>query len=282
VADPASTDELPPRPEPPLPIAISQCLLGSEVRYDGSGARSSFPHAALDGLFEYRGICPEVGIGMGTPRAPIRLVGDPDAPRVVGVADPTVDVTAELHDYGLRMASTLGDAVGYVFMKNSPSCGLYRVKVYPHDGQRVTGAPLTSGRGAYAAAVTAALPDLPAEENGRLHDPVLRKTSSPARSPTPTGSALDRAGLEPAAADRVPQPLQVPADGAQRAALSARRTPARRPARRSGGKGSDYIALLMDGLSVPATRRGHANVLSHLQGYFKSRSTAPPVRSSTS
>jgi uncharacterized protein YbgA (DUF1722 family)/uncharacterized protein YbbK (DUF523 family) len=269
VADPASTDDLPPRPEPPLPIAISQCLLGSEVRYDGSGARSSFPHAALDGLFEYRGICPEVGIGMGTPRAPIRLVGDPDAPRVVGVADPTVDVTAELHDYGLRMASTLGDAVGYVFMKNSPSCGLYRVKVYPHDGQRVTGAPLTSGRGAYAAAVTAALPDLPAEENGRLHDPVLRENFVTRAFAYAHWRALDRAGLS--------RRRLIAFHSRYKYLLMAHSVPHYQRAGRLladlrgdlEAKGSDYIALLMEGLSVPATRRGHANVLSHLQGYFK-------------
>ena len=74
--------DLPPRPEPPLPIGISQCLLGDEVRYDGSGARSSFPHAALTGLFAYESFCPEVGIGMTVPRDPIRLVGTVDDYRV--------------------------------------------------------------------------------------------------------------------------------------------------------------------------------------------------------
>ena len=77
--------DFPARPEAPLSIGISQCLLGTEVRYDGSGARSSFPHDALAGLFEYRGICPEVAIGMGVPREPIRLIADPAGPKAVGV-----------------------------------------------------------------------------------------------------------------------------------------------------------------------------------------------------
>lgn len=272
VADPTSGDlDLPPRPEPPLPIAISQCLLGSEVRYDGSGARSSFPHAALDGLFEYRGICPEVGIGMGTPRAPIRLVGDPGSPRVVGVADPGVDVTEALDDYGRRTAGSLGDVVGYVFMKNSPSCGLFRVKVYPHDGERVTGAPLTAGRGAYAAAVTRALPDLPVEENGRLHDPVLRENFVTRAFAYGHWQALRRSGLSRA--------RLIAFHSCYKYLLMAHSVPHYQRAGRLladlrgdlDAKGADYIALLMEGLSVSATRRGHANVLSHLQGYFKSR-----------
>jgi len=171
-------DDLPERPEPPLTLAISECLLGTEVRYDGSGARSSYPHGLLEGLFEYRGICPEMAIGMGTPRDPIRLVGTIDRPRAVGVKAPDADFTEALADFGRRQAACLDDVVGYVFMKNSPSCGLFRVKVYPAENGRVTGAPDPRGRGVYAAAVTGALPDLPAEESGRLHDPLLREKAS--------------------------------------------------------------------------------------------------------
>ena len=270
MADPSpAAAELPPRPEAPLPIGISQCLLGDEVRYDGSGARSSFPHAALDGLFEFRRICPEVGIGMGTPRAPIRLVGVPDQPRVVGVADPGVDVTEALDGYGRRMAASLGDVAGYVFMKNSPSCGLFRVKVYPHDGERVTGAPHMSGRGAYAAAVTRALPNLPVEENGRLHDPVLRENFVTRAFAYAHWQQLTAAGLT--------RHRLIAFHSRYKYLLMAHSVP---HYQRTGAllsdlkgdlaaKGADYVALLMEGLARPATRRGHANVLSHLQGYFK-------------
>lgn len=266
----AQADGLPPRPEPPLPIGISQCLLGAEVRYDGSGARSSFPHAALDGLFEFRGICPEVGIGMGTPRPPIRLVGDPERPRVIGVADPGVDVTDALGDYGRRMAASLGGVAGYVLMKNSPSCGLFRVKVYPHDGERVTGAPQLSGRGAYAAALTAALPTLPVEENGRLHDPVLRENFVTRVFAYAHWQRLQAAGLSRA--------RLIAFHSRYKYLLMAHSVPHYQLAGQLlsdlrgdlAAKAADYLVLLMEGLARPATRRGHANVLSHLQGYFKS------------
>ena len=82
--------DFPDRPLPPLKIAISECLLGREVRYDGSDAATSFPQRALEDVFTYVPICPEVGIGLGVPRDPIRLIGDPRQPSVVFV-NPDVD-----------------------------------------------------------------------------------------------------------------------------------------------------------------------------------------------
>jgi uncharacterized protein YbgA (DUF1722 family)/uncharacterized protein YbbK (DUF523 family) len=261
----------PARPEPPLSIAISECLLGSEVRYDGSGARSSYPHAVLSGLFDYRGICPEVAIGMGTPREPVRLEGDVAAPRVIGVRDPSLDVTEALRAYGRDRAAALDDVVGYVFMKGSPSCGLFRVKVYRVDGDRVAGPPTKQGRGAYAAAVLEGRPDLPAEENGRLHDPVLRENFVTRVFAYAHWRALERAGLT---AGRL-----VEFHSRYKYLLMAHSVPHYERAGRLladlksdlPGKARAYVTLLMEGLSNPAGRRGHANVLSHLQGYFKRR-----------
>ena len=265
----------PARPEPPLPIAISQCLLGSEVRYDGSGARSSYPHASLSDLFDYRGICPEVAIGLGTPREPIRLVGDAASPRVVGVKDPSRDVTEALRDYGREQAASLGDVAGYVFMKGSPSCGLFRVKVYPVDGDRVTGAPSKQGRGAYAAAVLEGQPNLPAEENGRLHDPVLRENFVTRVFAYAHWQALERVGIT---AGRL-----VEFHSRYKYLLMAHSVPHYERAGRLladlkhdlPDKARAYVALLMEGLANPAGRRGHANVLSHLQGYFKRQLDGP-------
>ena len=101
---------VPPRPAAPLMIAISDCLTGAKVRYDGAGKRSGLCHDQLEGIFEFRGICPEVGIGMGVPRDPIQLVGSADRPRAVGVADPAFDVTDRLAAFGRAIAPQLADA----------------------------------------------------------------------------------------------------------------------------------------------------------------------------
>lgn len=264
--------EFPARPQPPLPLAISQCLLGDRVRYDGSGARSAFPHAAFSGLFEYRGICPEVAIGLGTPRAPIRLVDDEAERRVLGVKDPSLDVTAALVDCARREAAGLSDVAGYVFMKGSPSCGLFRVKVYRRgtDGT-VSGAPARTGRGAYAAAVVESRPELPVEENGRLHDPVLRENFVTRVFAYAHWQALERVGVTRgglvAFHSRYKYLLMAHS-------VSHYRRAGRLIADLEGDleeKARAYVGLLMEGLATPAGRRGHANVLSHLQGYFKRR-----------
>ena len=147
--------------EPPLTIGISQCLLGDPVRYDGVGAASSFPADKLHGLFEYVGLCPEMAIGLGVPRKPIRLVGTASENRVVGVVDPSLDVTDALNEFGEQSIAQIANFDGYVFMHNSPSCGLHRTKVYPPGGN----APAARvGRGAFACTVTEKLPNLPVEE----------------------------------------------------------------------------------------------------------------------
>jgi len=262
---------LPDRPGAPLPLAISECLLGAEVRYDGSGARSSLPHEALDGLYEYRGICPEVGIGMGVPRAPIRLIGTAEAPSAVKVKAPHEDYTDALKDFGLAAAESLQDVCGYIFMKGSPSCGLFRVKVYPHERGVVTGAPALRGRGVHASAVTERLPLLPVEENGRLHDAVLRENFVTRTFAYAHWLALVRQGISAAAL--------VAFHSRYKYLLMAHSVPHYREAGRLlsnlkddvGGRAAGYVAVLMEGLARPASRKSHANVLSHLQGYLKRR-----------
>lgn len=267
-------DELVARPRPPFLVAISECLLGRAVRYDGSSARSSFPHTVFEGLFEFRGICPEVAIGMGIPRSPVRIVGSPEDCRVVGVDDSSFDVTDPLTAFGRSTAASLTDVVGYVFMQNSPSCGLFRVKVYPVTARgQVTGAPAPKGRGAHAAAVVEAVPELPVEENGRLNDPVLRENF--------VTRIYAYAHWRACFADvqKLSAAALVAFHGRYKYLLMAHSVPSYREAGRLlsdlredvPGKAGRYIALLMRGLACPAGAKGHANVLSHLQGYLKKR-----------
>ncbi len=163
--------ELVARPRPPLRVAVSACLLGAAVRYDGGSRRAALPHRALAGLFEFRGICPEVEIGMGVPREPIQLVGAPAAPRARGVRNAALDVTDKLSAFAAEVSGTLADVDGYIFMKDSPSCGLFDVEVRSRPGV----AAAAVGRGIYSAALTRLLPNLPVEECGRLFDALPRE-----------------------------------------------------------------------------------------------------------
>ncbi|HWK52743.1 MAG TPA: DUF523 and DUF1722 domain-containing protein [Hyphomicrobiales bacterium] len=153
-----------------IKVGISSCLMGAAVRYDGGHKRSSLCLDELGAHFDFVPDCPELGAGLGVPRPPVRLVGDPAAPRALGVVDASLDVTDALQGYAAQRLPALGDLCGYVFVRNSPSCGLHRVKVHADAGQP----PRERGRGLFAAAFTAAYPDVPVEEEGRLRDPVLR------------------------------------------------------------------------------------------------------------
>ena len=110
-------------PADEIRMGISSCLLGEEVRFDGGHKRDRFIVGTLSQFFRFVPVCPEVAIGLGTPREPIRLVSVGDDVRVRGVRTPDLDVTQPLRDYGREMADRLRDISGYILKRGSPSCG---------------------------------------------------------------------------------------------------------------------------------------------------------------
>ena len=143
-------------------IGVSACLLGAKVRFNGGHKRDRYVDNVLREHFELSPFCPEVAIGMGTPREPIRLVGARGEIRAVGTRDRSVDVTAPLRDYAGEVASRFPRLSGFILKKGSPSCGMERVKVYDKNG-----VPSPNGRGLFAAALMETRPLLPCEEEGR-------------------------------------------------------------------------------------------------------------------
>ncbi len=155
-----------------IPIAISSCLLGNKVRFDGGHKQSKYCLNTLNDWFEYQPICPEMGIGMPAPRPPIRLIENEDkAIRVVQVDDHSYDVTDELKAFAKGKLPELNDVSGYIVIRNSPSCGMERVKVYHQNGNPAG----RSDRGVYINEIMNERPELPVEEEGRLQDPKLRE-----------------------------------------------------------------------------------------------------------
>jgi uncharacterized protein YbbK (DUF523 family) len=154
----------------PIRVGISACLLGDKVRFDGGHKRDAFLTETFGRFVEWVPVCPEVECGLGTPRESMRLVRVEHGVRLLTVKS-GVDLTRRMERFSRSRASALvgEDLSGFVFKKDSPSCGLERVKVY--DGHR---APARSGRGLFAAALVDACPYLPVEEEGRLADPRLR------------------------------------------------------------------------------------------------------------
>src|SRR4029079_8632960 len=139
----------------PLRLGVSSCLLGAEVRFDGGHKRDRFLTDVLGPYVQWVPVCPELETGMGVPREAVRLVGDPATPRMLGVRSGT-DHTVAMRRYAEARVRALAalDLSGYVFKKDSPSCGMERVRVHPPGG----GMPSCRGRGLFAAAFMDAYP----------------------------------------------------------------------------------------------------------------------------
>ena len=148
---------------------MSACLLGQRVRFDGGHKRNDFLVGSLTDFLDVVPVCPEVGIGMGIPRPPIRLVGNPERPRAVGVDDAALDVTEQLLSFARRRVSSLGDISGYILKRSSPNCGMDGVKVHGTKGTT----PDYRGIGIFARVLMEAKPLLPVVEETGLKDPVL-------------------------------------------------------------------------------------------------------------
>ncbi len=252
-----------PRPKPPLVVGISDCLTGARVRYDGDHKRDGLPHTRqLQALFEWRGFCPEVSVGMGVPRPPIRLVGDPAAPRALRVDDATCDFTDVLAGYAATVVREAGlDLAGYVFTENSPSCGLHSVNVFADSSND----PVPAGRGIYASALSNALPDLPLEEAGRLFDDEIRESFIDRVFAYAHWSALARAGLSTAALSEFHgcyEYLLMAHSVAHCRGVARLFSDFQGPPEALGGR---YLRLLLAGLGQAATRAGHADALLHLE-----------------
>ncbi len=153
-----------------LRVGVSSCLLGMEVRWNGEHRRDRYV-AGLGRLVELVPVCPEMEIGMGVPREPVRLAGTAAAPRLVGHPSGK-DHTAAMLRFARRRVRELErlGLDGYVTKSDSPSCGLERVRVWPARG----GAPRRRGTGAFIRVLLERMPHLPVEEETRLSDPAVR------------------------------------------------------------------------------------------------------------
>ncbi|MDZ7842588.1 MAG: DUF523 and DUF1722 domain-containing protein [Gammaproteobacteria bacterium] len=251
---------------PVIRVGISSCLLGQEVRFDGGHKRDAFINRVLSEHFEFVPYCPEVAIGLGVPRDPIRLERRDGDIRVVGVRQPGLDVTQPLGDYGREVARADPGISGYILKSKSPTCGMERVKVY----DAASGIPAADGVGEFARSLMEQWPELPVEEEGRLNDPVLRenfieRVFTYRRWQELVGTGETAAGI----VEFHTRHKLLIMSHSQKAYRELGRMVADCGTGESRAFGARYISALMAALRIRATRKNHANVLQHVQGYLK-------------
>jgi uncharacterized protein YbgA (DUF1722 family)/uncharacterized protein YbbK (DUF523 family) len=253
-------------------VGVSSCLLGQEVRYNGGHARNSYVVETLADHFELLPVCPEEEVGMGTPRETVNLQGDAEAPLMIAPKSGE-DWTTRMNRYSASRCRELAleELRGYVFKSKSPSCGVWRVKLYKGKGPagRTT-------RGLFAAEFVKRFPLVPVEEEGRLRDAGLRENF------LERVFAYDRLcrlfagrwkrGDVVAFHSREKYLLMAHSprhykDLGRLVAAIAEHTPAAFRDR--------YQALFMEALTVKATTRRHVNALLHVAGHLKGIAGAP-------
>ena len=247
-------------------LGISACLLGERVRFDSGHKREPFLVESLGQFVDWVSVCPEVESGMGAPREAMRLVRVDDEIRLL-TNKTAQDKTVMLRHFSSRRVNELAeeDLCGFVLKKDSPSCGLERVKVYSPGG-----VPTKTGRGLFAEALAARFPLLPVEEEGRLNDPRLRENF--------VERIFAYRRLVTLFAKRWTMGDVVRFHTAHKLTLMAHKPDAYRRLGQLVASGAStprgelqerYASEFMAALQAMATPGRHSNVLHHMLGYFK-------------
>jgi len=152
-------------------VVISKCLEFENVRYDGGVISSVFvkklmPHA------DFIPVCPEVEIGLGTPRDPLRIVSVEGEPRLIQPAT-NLDLTDKMKAFAHSFLDSLPEVDGFILKSRSPTSAIKDAKVYPSANRKV--APISKGPGLFGRAVLQRFSDLAVEDEGRLRNPRIKE-----------------------------------------------------------------------------------------------------------
>jgi uncharacterized protein YbgA (DUF1722 family)/uncharacterized protein YbbK (DUF523 family) len=254
-----------------LRIGVSTCLLGETVRYDGGHALDRYITGTLGQHMEFVPVCPEMEAGLGVPREPLRLIGNPDSPRLLTV-NTKRDLTDTMVGWAKRRVKALEkeDLRGFIFKSKSPSSGMERVKVYTEQGRVVK-----KGVGIFAKAFMEHFPRLPVEDEGRLNDAGLRENFIERIFTLDRWRKTSKGGIT--RGDLVTfhtrHKLLILSHSPRHYQIMGKKVA------HIKGKDmlevyDDYESMLIEALCLKATVKKHTNVLLHMTGYFKKQLTA--------
>ena len=250
-----------------ITLGISTCLLGENVRYDGGHKHDRFLTDTLGKYVTYRPVCPEVECGLGVPRESMRLVGDPESPHLITIRT-RQDYTERMVRWARQRVADLEkeSLCGFIFKSDSPSSGMERVKVYKEGGM-----PEKKGIGVFARIFMEHFPLIPVEEEGRLHDPLIRENFveriftlkrwvESVKAGKSRGRLVDF---------HTRHKLLLLAHSEKHERIMGRMVAQGRDRSSLDDVYQQYQTLLMEALRLKATPKKNANVLQHMMGYFK-------------
>jgi uncharacterized protein YbgA (DUF1722 family)/uncharacterized protein YbbK (DUF523 family) len=248
----------------PRPVVVtSQCLELAPCRYNAQTIRAPFVRA-LAAHVELRPVCPEVEIGLGIPREPIRLVRARGAVHLVQSGTGR-DLTASIEHFADRFLGSLGEVDGFILKSRSPSCGIKDTKLY---GDAEAEHPVGTRAGLFGGAVLARFPHAAVEDEGRLRDSRLRHHFLTRVFARAAFRAVRWAGVADLVRFQTAHKLLLMARH-QAALRRLGRIVAGAASRRPGAAAREYEAELDRALAAPARVPSTVSVLLHAMGYFK-------------
>ena len=251
-------------------IGISGCLTGTAVRFDGGHKRMGFAMDELAQWVTFKPVCPEMSIGLSVPRPALRLVQTNEGYiRMRFSHEPGEDITDKMTEFTTPYIRGLSTLSGFIVCAKSPSCGMERVRLYDEMGNRGR----KEGTGLFTGALMEAYPWLLVEEDGRLHDPVLRENF------VERIFALNELNI--LRANGLTRHGILSFHSRYKLQLLAHNQAGYReigPFVASMHEWNDleaffvlYREKLMAILKKPSSRKNHTNVLMHIQGYFRNQ-----------
>lgn len=249
---------------PDIKIGVSSCLLGENVRFDAGHKKNAFITGMLNDYFKFVPFCPEMHIGLGVPRETIRLSLVDDQVRCIGTKSSSLDVTDKLTVAAEEQSHWHQELSGYILKKDSPSCGMERVKVYRKNAaDRI-------GVGIYAKKLMENFPHLPVEEEGRLLDAKLRENFIQrvyiyVRWQQMVNQNFALKDIQKFHA----QHKYILMSHNQKQAKELGSLLAQNPDTPVSQLSEIYLEKMMETLKEIATRENHMNTLQHIQGYLK-------------
>lgn len=264
-----------------IPVGISACLLGSSVRFDGGHKRLAFATEELAPYVRYEPICPEMDIGLPTPRPALRLVRKQDeSVSLCFSKSGGEEITDTMRNYSARKMAGLYHLCGYILCAKSPSCGMERVRVYEPENNNNR----KEGMGIFAQELKRAMPWLPMEEDGRLHDASLRENFVGRIYALYEFNQLWQQGLtaQGLIAFHTRYKLLLLAHSQPEYRKLGPFVAAMNSHDSLESFATEYRLRLMQLMSHRATRSNHTNVLMHAQGYFRNQLTSSQRQELTS
>lgn len=249
-----------------IKLGISACLLGQSVRYNGGHQLDHFLKDTLGKFVDYVPVCPEVECGFGVPREAFRLIGKPDRPRLITI-NTKQDFTDRMETWARKRVAEIEreGLCGFIFKGGSPSSGMERVKVYDDKG-----VPAKIGVGIFARIFMEHFPLIPVEEDGRLHDPVLRENFiERIFALRRMAKVSQEVNALRAIVDFQTQNKLLIMSHSPKHLQEMGRLVANTKALAPKSLINRYQELLMEALKLKATARKNTNVLMHMLGYFK-------------